>query len=817
MKNAAATYRFGSFTLQTRDRRLSSDGHEIYLRPRTYETLLYLLERHGHLVTKDELLDTVWAGVTVTENALTRCIKEARSALGDEVQQPAFLRTIPRLGYEFIADVEASEALAEEEVVEEEFRAMRLVTTEEDNDDRAKEPLQAERSAAVSRPQSLLPQKATIKTRVMVGLGVMFSLALLAAAIDVFLHTRQRPTLTEQGAVVLGDFANTTGEPVFDDTLKQALTIALRESPFLNVFPDSRVAATLKLMTRPVGTKLTPDVAQELCQRAGSKAYIAGSIASLGNEYVLGLKAVNCQSGDTLAEEQITAASKEKVLNALGEAAVKLRSELGESLATVQKFDVPLEQATTSSLEALQAYSLGTKIAREKGVEAALPFQNRAIHLDPNFAMAYHALGSDYFTQAELARASEYYTRAFELREHASEREKLLIRASYYQRVSGELDKATQTYQEMVDNYPRDYVGYFSLAVLYATQGRYERAMESAIHAQQLARDDVGPCEAVVLYNLALQHFDQARQTIQEAQSRTLDGMIFHNALYALAFLAGDAGSISQQQQWFADRADVEHFGLSLESDTEADAGHLVRARELSKRASDSAMRADSKEDAAIWLENAALRDAAFGNLAEARQAAAAGVKLSPVSLGVEVLAALTYAMIGDTVRAESLARDLSKRYPLDTQMQSLWLPAIEGQLALNRKSAAEAANYLGTTWPPIEYGAIAFFNQTSCLYPTYIRGQAYLAAGQGTAAAAEFQKILDHSGIVWNCWTGALARLGVARANALQAKNSQSADADLARTRSLAAYKDFLALWKDADPDIPIFKAAKAEYAKLQ
>jgi serine/threonine protein kinase/tetratricopeptide (TPR) repeat protein len=625
---------------------------------------------------------------------------------------------------------------------------------------------------------------------------------------------RRAQALTEKDTIVLSDFTNTTGDAIFDDTLKTALNVSLRQSPFLNVLSDSEVAKTLQLMTRPVSTKLTPEVVRELCQRAGSKAYLAGTIGSLGSEYVLGLKAVNCQSGDTLAEEQLTAASKEKVLDTLGQAASKLRGELGESLATVQKLDVPLAEATTSSLEALQAYSLGGKATNDKGAAAALPFDQRAIQLDPNFAMGYWAVGNDYGSLGELGRASEYFTKAFQLREHASEREKLNITADYYQFVTGELDKAVQTKQEAIESYPRVPGSYSSLGTVYGERGQYEKAAELTRQAVRLAPNESNYGN-LANYALALQHFDETRQIIHDAQARKLDDFIEHNAFYALAFLGSDSAAMAEQQQWFAGKPE-EHIGLALASDTEAYAGHVGKARELTKRAVDSAIQADSKETGAIWQANAALQQAAYDNPVEARQSAAEALKLAPARQGVESEAALAFAMAGDTARAESLAQDLGKRYPLDTQMQSLWLPAIQAQLALNKKDPAAALNTLQAT-SAIEFGQIAFVNNISCLYHVYVRGEEYLAAGQGSAAAAEFQKILDHSGIVWNCWTGALARLGVARANALQAKISQGADADVARVRALAAYKDFLTLWKDADPDIPILKEAKAEYAKME
>src|SRR5271163_539314 len=627
---------------------------------------------------------------------------------------------------------------------------------------------------------------------------------------------RKAQALTEKDTIVLSDFTNTTGDAIFDDTLKTALNVSLRQSPFLNVLSDSEVASNLKLMTRPADTKLTPEVARELCQRAGSKAYLAGTIGNLGSEYVLGLKAVNCRSGDTLAEEQVTAASKEKVLDTLGQAVSKLRGEVGESLATVQKLDVPLEQATTSSLEALQAYSLGNKAYNEKGPAAALPYHQRAIQLDPNFAMGYWAVGADYSALVETGRASEYFTKAFQLREHASEREKMYMAADYYQGVTGELNKAGQTYQEWIASYPRDDSPYADFGLVYSEQGHYEKAMEATREALRLAPDQAVAYVNLAFYALALHRFDEARQSIRDAQARKFDVYLIHSFLYALAFLGADSAAMAEQQQWFAGQPDSEHWGLALASGTEAYSGHLGKARELTTRAVDSAIRADSKENGAIYLTNAALQQAAYGNSVEARQSAAEALKLAPTVQGVESQAALAFALAGDTARAESLAQDLGKRFPLNTQMQSLWLPAIQAQLALNRKDATSAINLLQPALPPIEFGQIPFVNNMSCLYPTYVRGQAYLAAGQGGAAATEFQKIIDHSGIVWNCWTGALAHLGVARANALQSRISQGVEAISARDRALAAYSDFLTLWKEADPDIPILKEAKAEYAKL-
>jgi eukaryotic-like serine/threonine-protein kinase len=679
-----------------------------------------------------------------------------------------------------------------------------LYTDEAGNRESPQKLQTAQTAAATARSQS---------KRKKLSLGVLATgviAALVVAGLIYYRHSRQMSKLTDKDTVVLADFDNKTGEAIFDDTLKTALSVALRQSPFLSLLSDDKVSATLKLMTRPTSTKLTPEVARELCQRAGSKAYIAGSISSLGSEFVLGLKAVNCQNGEALAQDQVTAASKEKVLDVLGEAASELRGELGESLNTLQKFDVPLAQATTFSLEALKAYSLGNKVWDEKGSAEALPYYQRAIELDPNFAMAYFAMGGDYWALGEFGRSSEYCNKAFQLKGHASEREELSITARYYANVTGELDKAAQAQQEKIERYPRASGAYNDLGIYFARQGRYEKAAEMERQAVRIEPNE-SPYGDLAFYTLALQRFDEARQIIQEAHTRRMDSDELRSALYGLAFVGSDSAAMVEQQKWFAGRPDYENEGFALASDTEAYAGHVGKARKLTKRAVDSAIRADNKESGATSQANAALEQAAYGNPAEARQTATEALKLAPTSQGVEREAALAFARAGDPARAESLARDLGKRFPLDTLMQSLWLPTIHAQLALDRKNPALALDVLQAA-SPIELSI-----DDSCLYHVFVRGEAYLAAGQGSTAAAEFQKIIDHSGIVLNCWTGALAHLGVARANALQARNSQGADADAARVRALAAYKDFLTLWKDADPDIPILKEAKAEYAKLQ
>jgi tetratricopeptide (TPR) repeat protein len=635
-------------------------------------------------------------------------------------------------------------------------------------------------------------------------------------AVGWYLRSRQHQRVNAKDTVVLADFSNSTGDSVFDDTLKQALNMTLSQSPFLNILTDDKTAATLKQMTRPADAAMAPAVAREVCQRAGSKAYIAGAIASLGTDYVLSLKAVNCQTGEVLAQQQVTAPAKEKVLNALSSAASNLRRELGESLATVQKFDVPLEQATTSSLEALKEYSLQYKAMREKGSAAALPHGLRAIELDPKFALAYWAVGGNYGDLSQYGRAREYFAKAFEFRDHVSEREKLLISGYYYLSVTGELDKAEETYQEWVDSYPGDYIAYGSLAEAESEQGQHEKALEANHEFLRLAQDNVIGYINLANAYLALQQPAEAEQTLQHAEANKLDELNVHVNLYAVNFLKSDSAAMTKELLWMENRPEYRGQGLALESDSAAYTGQLRKAAVLTTQATEAATQASNGESAALWRASSALRSAAFGNIADAQKQAEAALKLAPESPSTLIEATLAFALSGESTRAQALAKDLSARFPLDTQMQSLWLPIIGAQIALNQNNASVAIHLLERA-KPLDMAMIPFTANTSCLYAPYVRGQAYLALGQDNAAAAEFQKILDHNGLVWNCWTGAMARLGLARAYALEGKNSSDAGSDTAHSRAEAAYNEFFTLWKDADPDIPVLKQAKAECAKLQ
>jgi serine/threonine protein kinase/tetratricopeptide (TPR) repeat protein len=608
--------------------------------------------------------------------------------------------------------------------------------------------------------------------------------------------------LTEKDTVVLADFTNSTGDPVFDDALKQALAVNLEQSPFLNILSDRKVEETLHLMGRASNERVTRDIARELCIRTGSKAVLLGSISNLGGQYVIGVDAVSCSSGDTLAKEQEEAATKQEVLKALGKAASSLRGKLGESLATIEKFDVPVE-ATTPSLEALKAFSMGITTFRAKGNAEAIPFYKRALELDPNFAVAYASLGLIYGNLGQASLAAENIKKAYALRDRVSEREKYRISALYYENVTGELEQATQVYELWAKSYPQDSVPPNNLGYIYAQLGQYEKALTACQEAQRLGLNAIGYSNLAGGY-LTLNRLDDAHKMIEEAQQHNLVSDFLHLAIYQLAFLKSDAAGMERQVDWAAGKPGTEDILLSFQSDTEAYYGRLTKARDFSRRAVDAAVRADSKESAAIWQMNAALRETEFGNLVTAKQDVTAALTVSP-GRDVEVLAALALARSGETARAKTIVGELEKSYPSQTLLKVYWLPTIKAAIELNANNAAQSLVYLEAA-APYELGEPPQF-QLGTLYPAYIRGQAYLMAHNGTAAAAEFQKMLDHRGIVLNSVTGSLAHLQLGRAYAMAG--------DTAKAKS--AYQDFFTLWKDADEDIPILKEAKAEYAKLQ
>jgi len=633
-------------------------------------------------------------------------------------------------------------------------------------------------------------------------LGIYLAAAILFAALLVggfyYRSHQQSNRLTEKDSIVLAEFTNTTGDPVFDGTLRQGLSAQLEQSPFLSLLSDQRVAQTLALMAQPKDARPTRELAHEVCQRTASAATIEGSISSLGSQYVVGLKAVNCRSGDVLANEQATASGKEQVLKALGEAATKMREKLGESLASVQTYDAPAENVTTPSLEALQAYSLGYQAYESNGV--AVPLFQRATSLDPNFAMAYALLGVSYLNLGEATRAAENIRKAYELRERVSEREKLYIASRYEHFVTGNLEAARKAYELWAQTYPRDNTPARLLGIIYMSFGDYDKALAQEQEAMKL--DPGGGIEysSLGFSYVLVNRLDEARATAQEAQAHNLDTPGIHFLLYKIDFLQHDAAGMEREAAGLMGKPGFDDLMLDTESDTAAYGGQFAKARELTRRASDSAQRADKKETAAGHDAEAALREALVGNMSQAKQQAQAALALS-TGTDVEAPSAIALGLAGDAPQSKRLAADLANRFPEDTIVQFDYLPMIHAVAALQSGSATKALEALVPA-APYELGLTGFN-----LYPVYLRGEAYLAAHQGSAAAAEFQKILDHACVVQNEPIGALAHLGLARAYALSG--------DTVKAKS--AYQDFLGLWKDADPDIPILRQAKAEYAKLQ
>ena len=638
-----------------------------------------------------------------------------------------------------------------------------------------------------------------------VAAPIMLGLIAVVIAAGLYFRSRRSGPLTDKDTIVLADFANSTNDPVFDGALRQGLETQLAQSPFLATVSEQRIQQTLRQMDKPSDTRLTPEIAQEVCQRTNSAAVLHGSIAQIDSQYSLVLNAVSCAGGESLASTKAEAPDKDGVLDALNEAASSMRSKLGESLSTVQKFDTPVEQATTRSLEALQKYSLARKIQLGQGDNAgAVSFYQRAITLDPNFAMAYAALGACYYNLGETSLAAQNTTKSYELRERVSEAERFGIESRYQHFVTRDLEKARQSYDLWGQTYPRNYIPANNLGVIHDSLGQFNKAVDEYSKALKIEPSSGLTYANLVGSYLFLNRLQEAAATAAEAQSKKLDSPALRLNLYRLAFLQNDPTGMAQQLAWSAGKPGVENAMLRLEADTAAYAGQLDKAREISLNAIDSAKRAGEKEAAAGYESDMAFREAVFGNTKEAERHAMAALALSS-GRDVQYGAALALAAAGNT-KAETLAEQLQKQFPEDTIVRFIYLPTIQAELALKRNDPARAIDVLQAA-APYELGSpgnTAAF--TPSLYPIYVRGLAYLAAHRGSEAVAEFEKILNWRGVVQNQPIAPLARLGLARAYALLG--------DTAKTRT--AYEDFLKLWKDADVDIPVSGQARSEFAKL-
>ena len=619
-----------------------------------------------------------------------------------------------------------------------------------------------------------------------------------------FWRAHASPKLSERDTVVLGDFTNTTGDSVFDDTLRQGLEVQLEQSPFLSMLSEERIQQTLKLMEQSPNARLSPEVAREVCQRTSSTAALGGSIAQIGNQYTLILKAVNCANGDTLASVQEQASDKNHVLDALAKAGSDMRGKLGESLASVAKYDTPLQQASTSSLEALQAYSLGRKLTGANDFAASIAPLQKAIKLDPNFAMAYAALGTSYNNIGEAGMAAEAGKKAYELRDRASEREKLYIDTHYYNFVTGDLEKAMSAYHEWLQSYPRDEIPYTNLGSIEGLIGRYDKSLADGQESFRLNPSGLNYSNLVTAF-IAANRLDEARATAEEAQAKKLDSPYLRAALYQLSFLKNDAAGMAQNSAWAAGKPGIEDAMMAMDADTAAYAGKLRHAEELTKQAVNSAVRADQKETAAEYEAVAGVRQAFFGNAAAAKQHAEKALAMSN-GRDVQYAVGTALAYIGDNTRVQTLLADFAKRFPEDTLVRFMYVPTLRGALALSHHDAAKATAELEVTIPYEAGQGGSAGTISAALWPAYIRGEAQRAAKHGKEAADAYQKIGEYRGVVINNPIGALAHLGLGRAYAL------SGDAAKAKI----AYQDFLAQWKDADPDVPILKQAKSEYAAL-
>jgi tetratricopeptide (TPR) repeat protein len=638
--------------------------------------------------------------------------------------------------------------------------------------------------------------------KILVPAVAMLLAALIVGAL--YLRSHRVKPLTDKDTIVLADFVNTTGDAVFDESLKRALSVSLEQSPFLSLVSDQQVQQILRLMGKPSNAALSQDVAREVCQRNQSKAMLTGAISAVGSQYEVTLEAVNCVNGDALARVGAVASNKDKVLDSLGQAASEMRGKLGESLASVQQYDTPLSQVTTTSLDALKTYSLGIKALDEKGPAVAIPYFKRAIELDPNFASAYALAATEYGNLGEFVLASEYAKRAYELRERVTEREKLALEVQQTAYITGDVVKDEQIVELWKHTYPRDIEAFKDATADKMSRGDFQASLEDSQKAVQLNRfDEIAVGNLAQAYT-ALNRVDNAKAILDQGLANGIDPASVANSYYPLAFLRNDLDTMQKQLALAAGKAGYENSLFAMQAETEGYHGRLKQARDYTRRAAESAEHNGNKEVASVYILDNALREAEFGNFAESHRAAVSAIQLAPNGRYVRAVAAFVLARAGDTAQAQKLADTLEKEFPQDTYVNAYWLAMARASMELKKDNPTKAVELLraaqtyelGTGIPGIGNGLVV-----------YLRGYALLDTGRNKEAGGEFQRILDHPGIVLNSPVGALARLGLARA--------LMASGDMARARS--AYQDFFALWKDADPDIPILRQAKAEYSKLQ
>jgi eukaryotic-like serine/threonine-protein kinase len=763
--------RFGSFELNVRSGELRKGHTRIKLQDQPLRLLIALLNRPGDVVSREDLRQALWPSDTFVdfEHGLGVAVSKLRLALSDDPEKPRYVETLPRRGYRFIFPITLSP------------------------------PTPAGENANCTHAEAKPVRRAIRFSRVAVLAG---SIALLGTALSMwwFLSRRKHP-LTDKDSIVLADFTNRTGDPVFDGTLRQGLAVQLEQSPFLSIISDVQIRETLELMGQKPDAELTPAVAREVCQRTSSAVVLDGTIAEIGSWYQLILRASNCVDGKSIASDEVLAKDKDSVLDTLSRASSDIRKRLGESRDTIQKYDAPLQQVTTPSLDALKAFSLSEAIPQQQGVDSGLPFLKRAVELDPHFALAYVQLSDAYDAVGESELASEYAQKAFDNRAQASERERLLIIETYYYASLGDTDRELSVYPVWQQTFPREASPWVDSSATHISLGDYERALQEAQQAIRLAPNSYVPYLNAGTALLCLNRLEEAEQLARRAVGRGIDAPALHLLLYQIAFLENNEKELRAQLALLLGTPDSgAALALFAQSDTEAYFGRLRSSLEYSSKGVAIARRVQFNELAAQGRIIDALREAEFGDPGGARQAATSALTVSS-GRNAKLPTALALARAGDVARAQALADELDKRFPSNTPMQRFWLPAIRASIELDRKNPAGALLVLRDASDVGEVNSLG-----ANLYPAYIRGQAYLGTHQGKEAAGEFQKFLDHSGLVVNSSLAALARLGLARAYSLQGD----------KMKTLKAYQDFFTLWKDADLDIPILKQAKAEYAKL-
>lgn len=755
-------YEFGPFRLDPQKKLLSRGSEPVTLTPKVLETLLLLVENRDKVLSKDDLMGKLWPDTFVDEANLSQNIFILRKTLGETAQDQRYIVTVRGTGYRFAEAVREASGTGN----------------------------------AVLSP--LPPAAPSRMNRLTLGIMSILVTAALVAGL-VFWHPRRQGKLTDKDTILLSDFDNQTGDPVFDGTLKQALAIQLEQTPFLSLISDQRVQAILKQMNRE-NQSVGREIAREVCQRANGKAVIAGSIASLGKEYVISLEALNCSEGDEFAAEQVRAERKEEILDSLGKAASGLRAKLGESLVSIRKFDVPLREATTSSLDALKAYTAGAEIMRHQADQSsAIPFFNRAIELDPNFALAYVYLSSAYGNIGETERAADFQNKAYNLRDRVSEREKLFITSYYHYFVTGDVDKEIETEKLWMEEFPRDWLPVNSLADSYGSAlGQYEKSAELYNRAWKLDfQQPYSPAGLAKAY-LALNRVEDSRAVLDRALAAKLDNLPIRTALYHLAILRGDAATAQEQVRWSFNQAAQDNLGPTI-AYAAAQQGRLRAAQAIIERDIKELEAAGFKETAAGEYSALALLEAGSNNFQETHRHVSLSLALFR---GRSNLApsALALALAGDTNQSQAMMDELARRYPHDALLNRFLTPCAHAALEIERHRYERSISLL----EPVrryDFGAVVEF------YSLYLRGLAYLGNRQADAAAGEFEKIINRRGIAPVSLNWPLAHLGLARAYRL------SGDSGKAR----AAYQSFLTLWKDADSDVPILQEAKAEYQHLK